>query len=257
MPEYRIDELARVAGTTVRNVRAYQDKGLLPPPRREGRVGWYGDAHLARLRVLIDLLGRGYSQANIAEMLAASDKRQAVGELILAAHAEPILSGPWTDEEEVSLPIADLLERFGAPTAATIQRAIALGIFGAGSGDRVRVRSQRLLAAGTALVRVGVPLDALLDALERVRAGLDALALLMVDLVADPIVKGLGLGDGSPPTGEHLRAAAEQIRLLRHEAEVVVQLELTRALEHRTRERVAELVGRALEPVKPEMPIRR
>src|SRR5438309_572599 len=47
--EYRIDELAREAGTTVRNVRAYQDRGLLPPPRRSGRVGLYTDARqLAR-----------------------------------------------------------------------------------------------------------------------------------------------------------------------------------------------------------------
>ncbi len=27
-PEYTIDELARAAGTTVRNVRSYQDRGL-------------------------------------------------------------------------------------------------------------------------------------------------------------------------------------------------------------------------------------
>ncbi|MDT7598572.1 MAG: hypothetical protein QOK26_649, partial [Pseudonocardiales bacterium] len=41
MAEYRIDELARFAGTTSRNVRAYQERGLLPPPRKEGRVGIY------------------------------------------------------------------------------------------------------------------------------------------------------------------------------------------------------------------------
>ena len=51
MADYRIDDLARAAGTTVRNVRAYQERGLLPPPRREGRVALYGDAHLARHRV--------------------------------------------------------------------------------------------------------------------------------------------------------------------------------------------------------------
>ena len=43
MAEYRIDDLAREAGTTVRNVRVYQDRGLLPPPRREGRAGIYSD----------------------------------------------------------------------------------------------------------------------------------------------------------------------------------------------------------------------
>ena len=49
MTEYRIDDLARAAGTTSRNVRAYQERGLLPPPEKRGRVGIYGDAHLERL----------------------------------------------------------------------------------------------------------------------------------------------------------------------------------------------------------------
>ena len=61
MAEYRIDELARVAGATVRNIRVYQDRGLLPPPRRDGRVGLYTDAHLARLRLIGQLLKRGYT----------------------------------------------------------------------------------------------------------------------------------------------------------------------------------------------------
>ena len=49
--ELRIDDLAREAGTTVRNVRAYQDRGLLAPPRREGRVAWYGEGHLVRCHI--------------------------------------------------------------------------------------------------------------------------------------------------------------------------------------------------------------
>lgn len=36
MTEYRIDELAHAAGTTSRNVRAYRERGLLPPPRKRG-----------------------------------------------------------------------------------------------------------------------------------------------------------------------------------------------------------------------------
>jgi hypothetical protein len=54
-----IDQLAREAGTTVRNVRAYQERGLLPPPDREGRVGVYGEGHLARLRLIASLAERG------------------------------------------------------------------------------------------------------------------------------------------------------------------------------------------------------
>src|SRR5437763_14437977 len=68
--DYRVDELARAAGTTARNVRLYQERGLLPPPRLVGRVGWYDEAHLARLRLVTRLLDRGYSLANIGELLS-------------------------------------------------------------------------------------------------------------------------------------------------------------------------------------------
>ena len=74
MAEYRIDELARLADASVRNIRVYQDRGLLAPPRRQGRVGIYSDAHLARLRLIGQLLKRGYTFANIAELLAARER---------------------------------------------------------------------------------------------------------------------------------------------------------------------------------------
>ena len=74
MTEYRIDDLAREGGTTVRNVRVYQDRGLLPPPRRQGRTGWYSEAHLARLQLITRLLERGYTFATIGELLAASER---------------------------------------------------------------------------------------------------------------------------------------------------------------------------------------
>lgn len=47
--KWTVDDLAGRAGLPVRTIREYQTIGLLPPPRKRGRVGLYSRAHLARL----------------------------------------------------------------------------------------------------------------------------------------------------------------------------------------------------------------
>jgi DNA-binding transcriptional MerR regulator len=74
-----IDELAREAGTTVRNVRVYQDRGLLAPPERRGRIGLYGPDHLRRLRLVLRMLERGYPLAAIRELVEAWEERRDLG----------------------------------------------------------------------------------------------------------------------------------------------------------------------------------
>ena len=53
--EYRVEELAAAAGVAVDTVRFYQSQRLLPPPARRGRVVWYDESHLDRLRRIRDL----------------------------------------------------------------------------------------------------------------------------------------------------------------------------------------------------------
>ena len=67
--EYRIDDLARLAGTTTRNIRVYRDRGLLHPPLRVGRIALFNDTHLTRLRLITSLLDRGYNISCTCEML--------------------------------------------------------------------------------------------------------------------------------------------------------------------------------------------
>jgi len=70
LAEYRLEEIAKASGVSVRNIRAYRERGLLDPPRHEGRSTFYGDHHLDQLRVISDLLRRGFHSTHIAEFFA-------------------------------------------------------------------------------------------------------------------------------------------------------------------------------------------
>ncbi|MFN3430048.1 MAG: MerR family transcriptional regulator [Candidatus Sericytochromatia bacterium] len=123
MAEYRIDDLARAADTTVRNVRAYQDRGLLAPPRRQGRVALYDDRHLARLKLINQLLDRGYPLGAIRELTEAWDGGRSLG-AVLGLVSE--MRGPWSDEVPERLDRPALLAMF-APAVTDEGLAAAVG----------------------------------------------------------------------------------------------------------------------------------
>ena len=64
-----IDELARRTGMTVRNIRAHQSRGLLPPPEVRGRTGYYGAEHVARIELIREMQADGFNLASIRRLL--------------------------------------------------------------------------------------------------------------------------------------------------------------------------------------------
>src|SRR5918997_1057500 len=120
-----IDELARLAGTTARNVRLYQERGLLPPPERRGRVGLYGPSHLERLRLVLALIGRGYPMAAIRELLEAWAERRSLGEVL---GFEEVLSQPFTDQQPRVVSLEELAALFPGDDEQALGRAVELGV---------------------------------------------------------------------------------------------------------------------------------
>jgi DNA-binding transcriptional MerR regulator len=80
--EWTIDALAGLAGLPVRTIREYQNLGVLPAPRREGRVGLYGASHLRRLQLIARLRDRGYSLAGIGDLLGSWSAGADLGEVL-------------------------------------------------------------------------------------------------------------------------------------------------------------------------------
>ncbi|MQY05113.1 MerR family transcriptional regulator [Actinomadura macrotermitis] len=245
MAEYRIDELAHAAGTTVRNIRAYQDRGLLPPPRLEGRVGYYDDSHLARLRLIGKLLARNYNAAVIKDLLAAWETGKDVSEVL---GLEKVLTDPWSDELPGTATIEELVERFGtgqgeAEVARIVQRTIDLGLIEP-EGDHFRVPSPRLLHVGAELVAAGIPLESVLDIATQIRDDCDVIAGRFVNLVQEHVFTRL---EAEPDlSGEPLGEIAEVVRRMRPLVKMVVDPFVARAMEVR----VQAALGDQLEAIR-------
>ncbi len=226
--EYRMPELAEKAGITVRTLRFYRERKLIPPPRRDGRIAWYNDHHLARLRTIAGLLERGHTLGGIAELIAAFESgRRDVGELLGLPGAAP----SWPSETPVRLTPEALADYFhGEVTAENLTTSLDLGYL-AVDGDEIVHLSRRLLDVSHTLVEQGVPLAAVLAAGREVREHVDAIAetfvtLLRTHAAADALERGEDVGE----TVERLRPLATS----------VVDAELTMAMNRRMRAEMDE-----------------
>ncbi|MFF3428814.1 MerR family transcriptional regulator [Streptomyces sp. NPDC002602] len=226
--EYRIEDLAHHSGATVRTIRAYQDRGLLPKPERRGRSNVYRDTHLARLRQIADLLDRGYTLASIKELLEAWDAGRGLGG-VLGLVAE--VHGPWTDEEADRISRSELNERFGGrPDDDAVGEACELGVLERipGRPDEFLVPSPQELAVASELYAAGVPLVAITGHLRELRGQVEHIASRFLEFTTEHVfARYLG---HVPPTDTDAAEAAAMVRRLRPLAQQTVDAELARAM---------------------------
>ncbi|MFI9627043.1 MerR family transcriptional regulator [Streptomyces sp. NPDC052042] len=219
-----MEELADAAGIPVRTVRFYRERGLLSPPRREGRIAWYDDHHLARLRTIAGLLERGHTLSGIADLARAFESGRDVAEVL--GLGEP------TEETPVRLAPEQLADYFeGETNPENLATALELGYL-ATDGDEIVHISRRLLEVSAELVRKGVPLAAILAAGRSVRKHADDLADLFVSVLESH-------ADAPEPP---------QLRPLAH---AVMDAELSMALDRRLRRERREPPDRPSEPREP------
>ena len=139
-----LDELTKRVGMSVRNVRFYTTKGLVPPPIRRGRQGYYSPDHVARLELVQELQRHGFT-------LAAIEKY--VGRI-------PHDASP----EDIAMPRAMLERRAGRDlTDEDLATLAALGIAMRTKRGRFEVATQQL-SVGLGLLDLGFPTEAALAA---------------------------------------------------------------------------------------------
>jgi DNA-binding transcriptional MerR regulator len=239
--EYTVDELARVTDSTVRNVRAYQDRGLLAPPEKRGRVGVYDDTHVSRLKLINHLLARGYTLANIQDLIKAVDEGHDLRSIL---GLETAIGSRWSRERPKQYSLIELLQMFGDKASpGALSKAVDLGLLER-NGLSFVANSPAALAAGATMAHEGIPLADLLDAVRISRPHFNAVAKAMVDLV----VRQLDRYDaGALPPPADVPALVEAIWRVRPLAMVLVETEMNRALEEASGDYLGDRVAAIME----------
>jgi DNA-binding transcriptional MerR regulator len=238
--EYRLDELARQAGVASTTVRLYQNKGLLDPPRLEGRTGWYDESHLSRLRLIARLQGEGYSLAGIANLLEQWVQGRGL-DAVIGVEAE--LDALIGDVHAIVLEPGELLDRFPDWVMAPelMQRAGALGLVEVTGDAKVRVADRRFLETGSSLARMGIPADVILDEWEALVSHTDEIAARFISIFEDHLAPADW--QASLDTDE-ARELARTLARLQVTARQVLVAALDASVARLGRERLGRLIDR-------------
>nr|WP_155948777.1 MerR family transcriptional regulator [Mycobacterium sp. URHB0044] len=202
--EYRIEELARLAGTTTRNIRVYRDRGLLHPPMRVGRIALFNDTHLTRLRLITSMLDRGYNIAHVHEMLSAWEQGKNLGDML---GLESAIAGSWATEKPERMSVADAKRL--VDDDAGFERMVGLDVIKLEDGEAIVVRP-KLIEAFNEIRQYGVASDKLIDIHEQVTPLLDQISGILVRAGVEEVVHRINPGAALPPDTE----VAELITML-------------------------------------------
>jgi DNA-binding transcriptional MerR regulator len=242
-----IDQLAQRTGMTARNLREWQSLGLLPPPEKRGRTGFYGPRHLTRLARVRELHAQGFRLDLIRRLLDADERGGE--ELVRFGHA---LLEPFQDEQPEVVGLPELTRRFRTLRPAALDRSVELGLLRPLGRGRYEISNPRLARIGEALIELGLTLEDMLDLAEQLRRHQEAVAEMFIGVYRDRFWEPF-LAEGKPEGGwAEIRSALERLRPLALDA-VTATFALAmdgaaeRAIEAETR-RLTEIPGLGDDP---------
>jgi DNA-binding transcriptional MerR regulator len=234
MPEkMTIDALAQRTGMTVRNIRAHQSRGLLPPPEIEGRTGYYGPEHIARIELISEMQADGFNLAAIKRLL--EDRPGSDSDMLGFKRA---LMAPWEDEEHEFITAEDLFQRLELdpenPNPKRLERAIEMGFLVDLGEGRFEVPSPTLFRAAEELRSLGIDADTALDVLDEIHRGSRAISRAFVRLFVEQVWRPFAAGGQSESEWPDVRNAIERLRPLATDAVMAVfRHTMTEAVEQR------------------------
>ena len=209
--EFTVDELAARAEVTVRTVRFYASRGLLPPPRLQGRTGLYGKDHLARLDLIRELQDLGFTLSAIEHHLQRIPDDATTEDLAL----HRALLTPWTHERGEDLDRAALDERAGRELDdELVDQLVALGIVERLDDGNYRLTSSAMLDVGQRILDLELPLEMLVHAKGIVDQHTAEIAGELRELFAAQVLRPYVERGRPEDERERVRAVTDQLRPL-------------------------------------------
>jgi DNA-binding transcriptional MerR regulator len=198
-----IDQLAERSGITVRNIRFYAGRGLIPSPQLRGRTGLYGPDHLARLELVSELSALGFTLSAIEGHLERLPARAGAAELAL----QRALLAPWVPEEIEEIDRAELDRRAGRTLSSDeLATLVELGAVTPLDDGRVRLHGTTVLGIGVAVLDSGLPTELWQHVHQLIEQHTTALAEDLMKLFQDEILQPYR--DRGRPAEERSRLAA-------------------------------------------------
>ncbi len=235
-----IRELAERTGMTVRNIRAHQTRGLLPPPVVRGRTGYYNEDHVARIELTREMQADGLNLEAIRRVFEAGDG--GASEIFDFTRA---LRRPFEDEAPEIYEAGEIASIWGAESVdpELIARGEGLGVLRALPEGKVEVISPRLQRAAVELAELGVGPDAALATAEKLRRHADGVARIFVDLFVGEIWEPFDRAGRPERDWPRILEALERMRPLAAQALLAVfQIAMSEATE-RASERTLRLAA--------------
>jgi DNA-binding transcriptional MerR regulator len=203
-----IDQLAARTGITVRNIRYYAGRGLLPPPQLRGRTGLYGPDHLARLELVSELSALGFTLSAIETHLERLPASVGAAELAL----QRVLLTPWVPEEIEEVDRAELNRRAGRSlTADDVDALERLGALTPLPESRVQLHGAGALSSALAVIDSGLPSDVWRRSHELIQQHTTALAEDLMTMFQDEVLQPYR--DRGRPADERLQLAQAMSQL--------------------------------------------
>jgi DNA-binding transcriptional MerR regulator len=253
--EMTIRELAERTGMTVRNIRAHQTRGLLPPPVVRGRTGYYNDEHVARIELTREMQADGLNLEAIRRVFETSDGSP--DEIIDFTRA---LRMPFEDETPEIYEREEIAATWGAGEVDPdlIRRGEKLGVLRALPDGRIEVISPRLQQAAVELAKLGVGPDAAIATAEKLRRHADGVARTFVDIFVKEIWEPFDEAGRPEQDWPRIREALERMRPLAAQGLLAVfQIAMAEATEKASERTLRAAAGKPAPKKRKKSPKRR